>query len=305
MPLRIENAIDLHCHFGPDTIGALSEGPPPDFIIEAGITMEDMQHSVTGFEAAREAFESGHRAIVLKSHSFCSAQLAASIECELPGFKVFGGGCTDYASGGLSVETVESALLLGAKIIWLPTVNSCQDMSHRHPAKHWRQDGIPVIDGEGNPSKLVQDIAALTRQYGAALATGHTTAAEHYAVVKAFARDGKVLVTHAGDEMAGPQLSPAQARELADLGALIELTAQSCIKVFSHAPKSAKQMAGIIETIGHERCTLSSDYGWAKIVPRPAPGFREFLERLWDVGVSEAQLTRMAATNPAQLLSLA
>ncbi|WP_221214333.1 DUF6282 family protein [Sphingobium fontiphilum] len=60
--LRIVDAIDLHCHFGPDAVG----GPlRPD------------DHRVAGLDAAREALASGHRAIVLKSHSFLSPALAA------------------------------------------------------------------------------------------------------------------------------------------------------------------------------------------------------------------------------------
>jgi len=69
---RIEHAIDMHCHFGPDTIG----GREPIRLDETTVA-EDPEHAVTGYDAAREAHESGHKAIVLKSHSFCSAQLAA------------------------------------------------------------------------------------------------------------------------------------------------------------------------------------------------------------------------------------
>src|SRR5579864_3388074 len=112
MTLRIEGAIDMHCHFGPDTIGGRTVKP----IRSEGVELTEIRHSVTGYEAAKEAFESGHKAIVLKSHSFCSCQLAANLQQVVPGLRVFGGICTDYASGGLSVETVESAIELGARI---------------------------------------------------------------------------------------------------------------------------------------------------------------------------------------------
>jgi hypothetical protein len=36
----------------------------------------------------------------------------------------------------------------------------------------------------------------------------------------------------------------------------------------------------------------------------PAPGLKEFLERLWEAGVSEGELTRMVSVNSASLLSL-
>jgi hypothetical protein len=300
MSLRIENAIDLHCHFGPDTIGQTGGRAARPL---TGAEVAEHGHSVTGYEAAREAFESGHRAIVLKSHSFCSAQLAENLCQAVPGITVFGGACTDYASGGLSVALVESALLLGSRIVWLPTVNSCQDHSHA-PDRFPGRPGIAVIGEDGEPTQQVRDIAALCRDFDAVLATGHTSAAEHYAVVRSFAGAGKILVTHAGEALAGPNLSVAQAKELADLGATIELTAECCVQVFNRPPKSAQTMAEAIAVIGHERCTLSSDYGWSKVVPRPAPGLREFLERLWEVGVPERQIAHMASATPARLLNL-
>jgi hypothetical protein len=88
------------------------------------------------------------------------------------------------------------------------------------------------------------------------LATGHTTADEHNAIARA--KRGKVLVTHGGEERAGPQLAAAQSAELADLGAVVELTAQTCKDQYTKDPKKLVEM---IREIGPERCTLSSDYG--------------------------------------------
>lgn len=288
--LKIEGAIDMHCHFGPDTIGTANAHP---------------MHSVTGLQAAQEAAASGHRAIVLKSHSFATVQLAAEIEQAVPDLKVIGGICTDYPTGGLNVWAVQSALQLGARIVWLPTVHSHQDyLNGKAEVLGIQGIGIRVTDDDGNPTKEVREMFDLVKQYDAVLATGHVTAVEHYAVIRAFAREGKLLVTHAGELMAGPHLNPEQCRELADLGATIELTAQCCDCVFGHQGKSIDQMIAMIRTIGHERCTLSTDYGWITDLPRPAPGLQDFLERLWKHGLSEQELTVMVAANPARLLSL-
>jgi hypothetical protein len=288
--LRIEGAIDMHCHFGPDTIGTANSHPI---------------HSVTGIEAAREAAASGHRAIVLKSHSFATPQLAAEIEQAVPGIRVIGGMCTDYPTGGLNIWAVASALQLGARIVWLPTVHSHQDYLNGKAERMGTIGiGLRVTDDDGNPTPEVREIFDLVKQFDAVLATGHVTAAEHYAVIRAFAREGKLLVTHAGEHLAGPHLTPEQCRELADLGATIELTAQCCDCVFGQEGKSIEQMIAMIETIGHERCTLSTDYGWNTALPHPAAGLQDFLERLWTHGVSERALTRMVAENPARLLAL-
>jgi hypothetical protein len=101
--LRIANAIDLHCHYGPDTVGGTLDA-------------STLLHGVTALEAAREAAESGLAALVLKSHSFASPALAATLGEAIPGLRVFGGICTDFPSGGLNVAAVEAALALGAKI---------------------------------------------------------------------------------------------------------------------------------------------------------------------------------------------
>src|SRR5262245_19895553 len=173
MPLRISDAIDLHCHFGPDTIGGT---------LDIG-----EWHSVTALDAARDAAASGHAALVLKSHSFASPALARNVEEAVPDLRVFGGICTDHPSGGLNVAAVEAALALGAKIVWLPTVHSHQEVVNGAARGIVPDgDGIRVTDDDGEVLPVVREIFDLVRQKGAILATGHITADEHYAVAKAF-----------------------------------------------------------------------------------------------------------------------
>lgn len=288
MTLRISNAIDLHCHYGPDTTGGT---------LEAG-----HRHSVTALEAAREAADSGHAALVLKSHAFASPALARNLQDLVPKVRLFGGICTDYPSGGLNVDGVESALALGAKIVWLPTVHSRQDFLNGRAGI--RGSGIHVVDDAGEVLPVIHEIFDLVRQKDAILATGHTTAAEHYAVARAFGRRGKVLVTHAGEHLAGPRLSAAQCLELAGLGATIELTALGCKALRGVPAKSPQEMASMIHHVGPEHCTLATDYGWSKAVPRPAPGLLEFLELLWGESIAERDLQTMVSSNPARLLGL-
>ncbi|HET9630304.1 MAG TPA: DUF6282 family protein [Novosphingobium sp.] len=286
---RVENAIDMHCHFGPDAIKGDMVG----------------HHGVTAVQAAREARDTGHRGVVLKSHSFASPQLAASLAEEVEGLAVFGGICTDQLSGGLNVQGVAAALSMGARIVWLPTVHSHQEwLNGKAEFMGLIGEGIRVIDDAGRPVEAVREIADLCRQHDAVLATGHTTAEEHHVIVKTFAREGKVLVTHAGERMAGPHLTPQQARELADMGAYVELTAQCCQPLWGMEPKTPEQMVEQLRHIGCERCVLSTDYGWTSDLPNPAPGLMSFLESLWHHGLSEDDLSIMAARNPAYLLGL-
>jgi hypothetical protein len=289
--LRIADAIDMHCHFGPDTLGG-------DADAETG-------RAVSGVDAAREALASGHRALVLKSHSFASPITAAQIEQMVPGLRVFGGICLDHPSGGLNVAAVDAALRVGAKIVWLPTLHSHQDWLNGVGKRLGTQgQGLKVIDASGNIKAEVSEIFDLVHQHGAILATGHITADEHYAVARAFARRGKVLVTHAGEHMAGPCLTPAQCRDLADLGATIELTALSCNHAICPQATRPEDMVDILRQIGTGRCTLATDYGWSDAIPHPAAALGDFLERLWQLGLSEEELTTMVSRTPAQLLEL-
>jgi hypothetical protein len=289
----------MHCHFGPDTGGGtLEEGPP---IPGLG------PHSVNAVEAAQEAHESGHAALVLKAHSFASPAIARNIETLVPGMRIFGGICTDHPSGGLNVQGVEAALCLGAKIVWLPTLHSRQDVLRRPPEHRpsWLGDGISVLDEDGSIVPEVHEIFELVRQKDAILATGHTSLEEHYAIAREFGRRGKVLVTHAGEKFAGPHLDGAQCAELADLGASIEITAQNCKELLGRPGQSPAQVTAMLRTIGTARCTLSTDYGWTTSLPRPAAGLQEFLETLWAEGIPESELETMVSTNPARLLGLA
>ena len=281
MSVDLTGAADLHCHFGPDA---------------------HRERSVDAYEAAREAAAAGHRAIVLKSHDFPTASLAWAVQQAVPGVAVFGGVCCDREVGGVNPAAVEVALRLGARIVWLPTLSSRQDVVNGVAA----QLGIPgpglvVTDSDGVLLDETRQILALVREHGAILATGHVSAAEHYAVVKEFARTGKVLLTHATEDLAGPKLTAAQCAELADLGAWVELCAMTCIGAL--ATKTVAEMVATIRAVGVERVTLGTDFG-QKVNPHPAAGLQTYADALYAEGMTEGEIRRMACTNPCDLLEV-
>jgi microsomal dipeptidase-like Zn-dependent dipeptidase len=113
-----------------------------------------------------------------------------------------------------------------------------------------------------------------------------------------------VIVTHAGEPAAGPHLTKGQCAELASLGAFIELTAQECVPHLGYPPCPVKEVAQRVDAIGPRQVVLSTDYGYSKELPHPAQGMRDYIDGLWEVGVSEANLKVMAADNAARLLGL-
>ena len=281
MSVDLTGAADLHAHFGPDPHRA---------------------RSVTGLEAAQQAAAAGHHAIVLKSHDTPSAGLAAALDPIGGGTRVFGGISCDREVGGMNPAAVEVALALGAKIVWLPTLSSGQDFDNGVAA----QLGIPgpgirVVDDDGALTAETHEILALVADHGAILATGHVSAAEHLAIVRAFARRGKVLVTHAMEELAGPNLTVAQCGELAALGATIELCALTCIGALATRPIS--DLIECMQAVGTDHVTLGTDFGQALNEP-PAAGLQTFADALYAAGLTEAEIRHMACTNPNALLGL-
>jgi len=282
MSVDLTGAADLHCHFGPDP---------------------HRERSVDAFEAAGEAAAAGHRAIVLKSHDAPTASLAWAVQRETgDAISVFGGICCDREVGGVNPAAVEVALGLGARIVWLPTLSSRQDFENGVAA----QLGIPgpgivVTDADDRLLPETQEILALVHEHDAILATGHVSAAEHYAVVSDYARRGKVLVTHATEDLAGPNLSAAQCRELAGLGAWIELCAMTCIGGL--ATRTVAAMVETIREVGVERVTLGTDFG-QKINPHPTAGLQTYADALYAEGLTEGEIRRMACANPCELLGV-
>jgi hypothetical protein len=277
----LTGAADLHCHFGPDA---------------------HRERSVDALDAARDAATAGHAAVVLKSHDYPTAALAAVVDRVVDGVRVFGGICCDREVGGVNPAAVETALRIGAKIVWLPTLTSRQDqLNGIGEALGIPGPGLSVVDENGALTPDTHAVLDLVAEHDAVLATGHVSWDEHFAVAEEFGGRGKVLVTHAMEELAGPNLSVEQCVELADLGATIELCALTCLGVLATRPPSA--MAAAVQTIGPERCTLATDYG-QKANVRPAPGFQDFADALLAEGLDEHAIRRMACDCPCGLLGL-
>lgn len=284
--IELPGIIDMHVHYGPAPV-------PPG----VGVT-----HSVTAIEATREAAAAGFAAIVLKASDRSTAGLGDILEEVVEGIRVFGGVVLDRAVGGLNPYLVEQTMLLGGKIVWLPTSGSRND-AVLYGGK--AADGIAVTDDDGKPVAAVKEIFELILANDAILATGHITAEEHFGIARAFGNTGRVLVTHAGESLAGPALNAAQCAELAELGAIIEFSAQTCVDAWGREAMSIEDHVAMIRAAGVGQSILSTDYGWNNDLPHPAQGMLDYCERLWAAGFSMDELRQMACDTPARLLGIA
>lgn len=292
LPAESENtllngAIDFHVHSAPD------------------IT----PRSVDDFELAQTAAAAGMKAIVLKNHVTPTADRAILANKIVPNIKLFGGVVLNYAVGGLNPQAVEVMYAIGrgkGKVVWLPTI----DADYHRQVFHKQQPGIKVARA-GTLLPETIEILNLVAKHDLVLETGHISPEEVLLVVKKAKELGidKILITHAIAEV--PGLSIAQMQEVANLGALLELTyvnhlmgKNSAIKAHQNWQRvSIAQMAEAIELIGAEHFVLSTDLG-RSLDPYPVEGYQKFVTELSAEGISETAIEIMSRTNPAKLLNI-
>jgi hypothetical protein len=276
--ISLNGAIDIHVHQDPDSA----------------------PRAIDADDVARQAKAAGMRAVVLKNHWEDTASLAYMTRKIVPGIEVFGGITQDLAVGGINIEAVKHmADMKGGygRIVWLPTFDAQNQVKDRGPEVKVSESGKVL------PSVLaLLDYIATRKQL--ALETGHVSAEEALMVIKEARARGieHVVATHG---MAGPtNLSVAQAKEAARMGAYIEFVYGGTLEPGS--PVTVEKYAAWIRAVGPAHCILSSDLGGARPYPRPMPaqGMLDFMNNLHKLGLSVADINLMAKTNPARVLGL-
>jgi hypothetical protein len=251
--------------------------------------------TVAWYEAA------GFSGCVLKGHFEPTAGRAAAVGAGLK-TAVHGSVVLNEAVGGLNPAAVSSALELGARIVWMPTVDA---------DTHWRAKlpRPPQLRGEaryGLPPKdwtterAVRTIVALIAEADAVLGTGHLSASEIAWLIPLARGAGvrRIVLTHVFFTV--PALRPADVRELVALGAHAEVTAFQLL----HQPgMSAARLAHLTREAGLARLLLSSDAGQPDSPPGPE-ALALLTESLSREGLDHGALEAAASEIPERLLSL-
>ena len=213
--------------------------------------------------------------------------------------RVYGGVVLNHAVGGLNVSAVESALALGARAVWMPTLDARGHLDHglprpgplRRPAI-----AVPPVDPrrEGAVQRLLEQVAAAD----VLLATGHLSASEVGWLVAA-ARDAgvrRLLITHATFTV--PNLDLEDLRALVEFGAFVEITAFQLL----HQPGcDAAGLAAAVRAAGTERVVLSSDAGQPDSPPAPE-ALQLLVDALAGEGIDRKALESMASDIPRALV---
>ncbi|MEV6298998.1 DUF6282 family protein [Actinoplanes sp. NPDC051861] len=284
----VSGAYDTHVHVAPD-------------VMERRIDDLDLAHR---FAAV------GLAGFVLKSHYVTTAERAAVVRKAVPGVDVLGAITLNGSMGGMNPAAVEIAGRLGARIVWMPTVDSrnqrtstAGDLPGAKPAMwgalqadlHARgivPDVVEVVDEGGAVLEAVRRVLRVVARHDMVLATGHLAAAEIPAVVEAARDEGvrRIVVTH--PEFTSQRLPVADQHRLAGMGALLE----RCFTT-PHTGKVAwDDLFANIRATGPEHSILSSDLG-QPFNPPVEDGLALFADRLLAAGFTEAEVYTMAVTN--------
>src|SRR5215472_12546839 len=271
----IRGAIDLHVHVGPDVI--------PRRVDDIDLAREFQRHHLDGF--------------VIKSHYIPTAVQVATANRVVPDVQVAGAITLNHSVGGLNPAALEVAARLGARVVWMPTVDAANEWTGRRadtPAPAWgafherlmARPGYPapisLLDGDGRLTGAVEqclEVFALARRAREAKVTS-------------------VLVTHA--EFPSVALSPDDQVELVRLGALVE----HCSTTAFTGKTTWEAVFDGLHATGPEGAVVSTDLGQAANPP-VADGLADFADRLLAAGFTEDDVRTMALVNPARLLGVA
>jgi len=280
--------IDMHVHSHPDVFGR---------------SMDDI-------DVATLAKARGMRGIVLKNHISETASRAALVMKVVPGIEVFGGIVLNNAVGGINPNAVEwMHRFYGSrgKVVWLPTFESDK---HVKTFSGPKAKGLTVAPN-GQVSPEMEAILKIIARENLVLATGHVHPEEIIAVVRKGKELGvkNMLITHGLTNV--PGLTMAQAKEVVDLGAMIEI----CFLQFLAGPNAplpflthwtqinAKHVAQAAKELGARGVLVSSDLGQSANMTHP-DGMEVAIGSIKKEGVSDADIDMMLRKNPARLLGI-
>jgi hypothetical protein len=254
--------------------------------------LADDAETVRAYEAA------GFSGCVLKGHMEPTAGRARTASAGSQ-VAVHGGIVLNSAVGGRNPAAVEAALALGARVVWMPTLDARahSEAGLSRPFPLAPVYALPPHEPTGEDA--VREICALVAEADAVLATGHLSGAEIAWLLPA-ARDanvGRIVITHPCFTV--PALDEKSTKTLVRQGAYAEVTAFQLL----HQPgMTAARLASFIAPIGPERCILTSDAGQIE-TPPPPEALARLVAALEAEGLEERRVAAMASTIPEELVS--
>ena len=262
----------------------------------------------TDFELMEAGIRVGARAIVLKSHhgttmnrAFLCNEHNRILHQGDNRFTRFGSITLNDAVGGLNPVATETALKMGAKVIWLPTTGAAN-----HHRAYGKEGGIECLDGDGNVTPAVEKIISLAKEYDVVLGTGHISAQEIFKVVERARNMGlrKIVVTHPEFWVIG-LTHEDQVRLVQDYDVILERCYAQPLGTWEKKSykSNLEDNLKIIQEVGYRNVMVDTDGGQVEN-PNWEIAMAEYMQYLVDHGVSQEELDYMTKQIPYHLLGI-
>ena len=249
----VQGAYDLHVHVAPDV--------PPRRIDDLSLARRFEEFGLAGF--------------ALKSHYTSTAERAQVISGLVEEVDVFGTLTLNAAVGGMNALAVEIAAREGARIVWMPTVDSPAETAGRSEPKEgdkvpqWARlqhelhglglsvEPVRIIDSDGELLPETRDVLRAVARHGLMLATGHLGRDDTFAVVDAAREEGVVDIVVTHPEFPCQDFSLADQRALAERGCVLE----RCLTTPFSGKTTWEHVFEGVRAVGVEHTLFSSDCG--------------------------------------------
>jgi hypothetical protein len=274
----VEGGYDLHVHVAPDV--------PRRRIDDVALAHRFAELRLAGF--------------ALKSHYTSTAERARIVSAVAPGVRAVGTITLNRAVGGMNALAVEIAAREGARIVWMPTVDSPAETAGRTEPKPG--DNVPLwaslqhelhslglsvepVHVTGRDGRLLpetRDVLRAAARHRLILATAHLGRDDTFAVVDGAVAEGveRIVVTH--PEFPCQNFSIADQVELANRGCWIE----RCLTTPHSGKTTWEHVIEGVRAVGAERTLFSSDLG-NPAYPAVEDGLALWADRLLDAGFAE------------------
>jgi hypothetical protein len=281
----LKGAIDFHCHSAPDPY---------------------VKRPYDDLEIAMKGYSDGMGGIVFKCQGGSTAARAVLVkkalrkllnETQEREFAVLGGPVLNYAVGGLNLDMVKADVRLGAKVMWLPTMDG-----HNHRHMTGKEGGIRVVAEDGSIVRELREILRIAAENDVVVSVGHSSPSEALTIIEAAKELGvKILVDH-------PTFSPTrytmdEVVKAARMGAYMCLPIGTGLPTLYSPNADPRETVAIIKQVGADHCIAASDLGQYGN-PHPVEGLKMYIAALLLMDVSPTTIQTIFKENPAKLLNL-
>ena len=290
MPLlKLDGAVDLHVHSYPCVF----------------------QRRVDDRQAAQAAADAGMAAIVLKCHHESTVSRAYLLQRDFPNLKIFGGVVLNQFVGGINPAAAEVALRLGAKEVWMPTIDAAHhiqvhgargsyDVQSSSAEFFWGEPISAVKDGKVTNETMV--VLELIARFDAILGTAHLSLQEIEVLGKAAKERGvkKILITHPFFRVpAGMNVDFLM--QMVRLGAIAEFGYCTISPMWAYV--NLQFTKEVMDAVGYDNCVVMSDAGQSHN-PLPPEALWLYAQGLYERGVSAGNVEKLIDKIPKALLNI-